>query len=425
MATVHDRISFLVLQHLKKELTIPEQSELDAWINTSEENRQLFADLTNEETLHQSIQEIHDYKQIAWSLVSQETHPVRTIAMYRRTWFKWTAAASIIGLLIIGWWLVSREVNKELPVAVAPEAKDVAPPASTRAMITLANGTKIYLDSAGTGTLATQDGVDLVRTSHGEVLYKGDPNQQPSANSHQLSYNTLTNPRGSRVISLTLADGTRVWLNNESSIRYPTAFTGSERKVEITGEAYFEVAHDASRPFHVTKNELQVQVLGTQFNVSAYDEEQNIKVTLVEGSVRVITNSQALREGRTASSAQPGKQFPVLTLKPGQQAVAKSIDGTHYSSLITHTTPNLDEVLAWKNNRFYFDGADIHTVMRQLARWYDVEIVYQDHITQHFTGIISRTVNASEVFAMLQQTGAVKFEIAGKRVVVKKMSNEQ
>jgi ferric-dicitrate binding protein FerR (iron transport regulator) len=210
-----------------------------------------------------------------------------------------------------------------------------------------------------------------------------------------VDYNTLSNPRGSKVISLTLSDGTRVWLNAGSSLRYPASFASSavNREVKITGEAYFEVAHDASKPFIVSKNDVSVTVLGTHFNVNAYDDESDIKITLLEGSVRVNKGSNT------------------GLLKPGQQAQVSS-------SVKVLNNTDVEQVMAWKNGKFSFNGSDIKTVMRELARWYDVNVEYKDEIKETFFVKLDRNTNMSNVFRILQTTGAVHFKIEGKKVTV-------
>jgi ferric-dicitrate binding protein FerR (iron transport regulator) len=191
---------------------------------------------------------------------------------------------------------------------------------------------------------------------------------------------------------MTLSDGSKVWLNAGSSVRFPVAFTGNERKVSITGEAYFEVAHDARKPFIVKdiNRNAEVQVFGTHFNVNAYDDEPTINVTLLEGSVKVNNTM----------------------IKPGQQAQVGN--GVKVASNV-----DFDEVMAWKNGRFQFEGAGIEEVMRQVARWYDVEVIYENKpLNQHFRGGISREVEASKLFKMLEMTEAVHFRIEGKKVYV-------
>jgi transmembrane sensor len=317
----------------------------------------------------------------------------KVVPLYRKPVFKIVAAAVVLFIVFGLWFMVSRSKNETPPIAVTPKT-DVPAPASNRAMITLANGQVVYLDSADNGTLATQGNVTLVKTADGKIIYQST--DQPINQS--TAYNTLTNPRGSKVIDMALADGSHVWLNAGSSVKYPVAFVGNDRKVEITGEAYFEVAHDKTKPFIVSKGDMEVQVLGTHFNVNAYDDEDDIKVTLLEGSVKV---------GNKAGDA---------IIKPGEQAVIAS--GAKQPKI----TNNIDlaEVMSWKNGFFQFNRASLQYVMKQLTRWYDVEVVYEAQPEQRqFVGEMERTLSLAQVLKILEKNG-VKFRIDGKKIIVMK-----
>jgi ferric-dicitrate binding protein FerR (iron transport regulator) len=314
----------------------------------------------------------------------------------RRLWPRVAVAAAVLivaSLAIIG--IITKNHKTYSPTPVAETLKKDIAPGREGAILTLADGRQIVLDST-TGTIANEAGVSVVNKD-GSVSY-----EKPSTfNLQPLTvYNTMSTPKG-RQYSLVLADGSKVWLNAASSIRYPTAFAGNERRVEITGEAYFEIAHNASKPFIVQKGQTEVKVLGTHFNVNAYDDEESLKVTLLEGSVAVSS--------LTANSQLKAK------LKPGQQAIL-----THNSQLETRNNIDVDEVMSWKNGFFSFSNADIRTVMRQLSRWYDVDVVYQGEIpNEKLEGKIPRNVNASAVLGALQYTG-IKFEIEGKKIIVMK-----
>jgi ferric-dicitrate binding protein FerR (iron transport regulator) len=217
-----------------------------------------------------------------------------------------------------------------------------------------------------------------------------------------VDYNTLFNPRGSKVISLTLSDGTKVWLNSESSLKYPIAFNASTREVEITGEAYFEVKHNAKQPFKVhLPNGTVVEDIGTAFNVNAYTDESDIKTTLIEGSVIVRRESSNVK------------------LKPGQQAVLNQVN-QGITRIEVQTNVDMDEVLSWKNGTFSYTNTDLQTIMRQMARWYDVEVVYQDPVNDHYTVDVPRTVPVSQLFKFIEMSGGVHFKIEGKKIIVMK-----
>jgi len=236
-----------------------------------------------------------------------------------------------------------------------------------------------------------------VKLASGQVAYEASA--AATANG-ELVYNTLTNPRGSQAVSLTLMDGTKVWLNAASSLRYPVAFTGSDRQVEITGEAYFEVVQDKQKPFKVKKGNITVEVLGTHFNINAYDDEPSTNTTVLEGAVKV--NAQL--SGSTRS----------VILQPGEQAQVSRTD--HLDKM---RKVDLDAVVAWKNGTFQFKGASMQTVMRQLSRWYNVEISYEGVIPEHrFVGKVGRDYNLSEVLAVLEASD-VHFKIEGQRIIVR------
>ncbi|SHE54928.1 FecR family protein [Flavisolibacter ginsengisoli] len=301
---------------------------------------------------------------------------------------KWAAVAAVLLLLLTGtYYFTANNRSKEVEVVKATPVIDVPAPTSTKATLRLADGTEVNLDNAKYGSLARQGQVQIIKTADGQIAYQGKGNE--------ILYNTLINPRGSKVVAVSLSDGTKVWLNAESTLRYPTAFAGNERKVEISGEAYFEVAHNAQKPFYVTKGGMEIKVLGTHFNVNTYDDGSPASVTLLEGSVKVSNG---------------GKQSMLI---PGQQA---RMNGGIISIV---DNVDMDQVLAWKNGKFQFgENTSIETIMNQVARWYNVQVEYKGTVTQHFWGSISRDVNVSQVLHKIESTGGVKFRIQGNKVLV-------
>jgi ferric-dicitrate binding protein FerR (iron transport regulator) len=291
----------------------------------------------------------------------------------RFAWRRWAVAASIIFTLGAGsYFLFFNKPAGQNNIAKTTNSvfHDLQAPEANRAMITLSNGQKVYLDSTTNGKIIQQGGVEIVKLADGKIAYRGTTTE--------LLKNTLSNPKGSKVIDMALSDGSHVWLNAGSSVTFPLAFTGNERKVSITGEAYFEIAHDAARPFFVSKGDVQVQVLGTHFNVNGYDDEADIKVTLLEGSVKITSGN---RSG---------------LLKPGQQAQVAPEAGM--GSIRIQNEVDLDEVVAWKNGIFNFTNVDLPIIMRQLARWYDVDIIYEGEIpARKFEGKIQRNLNLGQV----------------------------
>jgi transmembrane sensor len=318
--------------------------------------------------------------------------------------WRWTAAAVFV--VVTGVVLaVNFSTNKRKQWRASNDsdhlASGIKAPELNKAMVTLADGGTVLLSSLSKGLLAEQGNMKLVKLADGQIAYQTKNGNTVS----KLQYNTLTNPVGSKVINIRLADGTKVWLNAGSSFTYPVAFRGRERRVCISGEAYFEVAHNTAKPFYVTKKNLEVRVLGTQFNVNAYDNEKDIKVTLLEGSVRVATKR------KSTGGVAPGQ----LTLRPGQQAVNQvSTDGI---SLVSNI--NIEQAVAWKDDRFQFQQTNIQEVMRQIARWYNVTIEYRGKMVAiNFDGVLSRQASITELLKRFEATDLVRFEIEGNKIIV-------
>lgn len=320
--------------------------------------------------------------------------PVHRINRNSINWRRMAVAASILLVLGLGSYFVFfRPSDLSPPIATIP-ANDITAPVINKARITTAEGRIIYLDSTASEQLLVSDGVQARKTADGRIVYEGRPG---SSHTVTTGYNTIDNPRGSPVVQLQLVDGSRVWLNAGSSVTYPVAFTGNERQVTMTGEAYFEVAHDASKPFYVSTGDVRVQVLGTHFNVKAYDDEALIHVTLLEGSVKV---------DRGAAHQ---------LLKPGQQAQV----GTNM--ILLSTAVDIEQVMAWKNGMFRFRNTNITEIMREVARWYDVDVRYEGGRFEelNFGGSVPRQAKISELLERLETTKSVRFQVEGRRVTVK------
>lgn len=312
----------------------------------------------------------------------------------RRTvyWLRYAAAVILVAGIGAYAWLKERDqphLSAKNNMLTAP-VSDVAP-GGQKAVLTLADGTAIQLDSAADGQLATQQGSQVLKKD-GRVIYTSTDKEE-----NIQVYNTLRTPRGG-VYQITLPDGTRVWLNAASSISYPVAFTGGERVVKITGEVYFEVASHPQRPFIVKVNETNsIEVLGTQFDVKAYGEDDLISTTLLQGAVRIVSN------GKKAA------------LKPGQQASISD------RQLLVKTIGQggISEAMAWKEGRFNFQDASLQEIMRQLSRWYDIEVVYEKGIPDlEFIGEVERSLPLSQVLKGLKMSG-VNFRLEkGRRLIV-------
>ncbi|WP_153798644.1 FecR family protein [Foetidibacter luteolus] len=320
-----------------------------------------------------------------------------------RTRFAAAAAAVIVLLISATLWLVTSNTTQKKPVArVQPLQNADSAFTSGKAILTLADGRKILLDDASNGILARQAN-STVHKQNGALIYEAGN----AAAAVATTYNTIATQRGGEYL-VVLPDGTKVWLNAASSLRFPPAFAGAERQVEITGEAYFEVAKNPAMPFKVAvinngKNRGVVEVLGTHFNINSYDGEGATQTTLLEGSVKITPVINALP---AAGSSQK--------LVAGQQARINSNSG-----VMKIVPADVEEVMAWKNGLFYFNDADIKTIMRQVARWYDVEVAYDGHVTSRtFSGKIKRSAEITNVLAILEQSG-IHFNMKGRRIVVK------
>ena len=304
--------------------------------------------------------------------------------------FRWWAAASAIFLLgASSYFVFFNRITKPIQLAkVVPN--DIKAPQSNRATITLANGQKVFLDSSGSGALAIQGNVKLVKLPGGEIAYQNASGEI----SGKMEYNTLSNPRGSKVVNMILADGSRVWLNAGSALTYPVAFVGDERKVSVIGEAYFEIAHDISKPFMVNNGSMNIRVLGTHFNVNAFEDDgQDVEVTLLEGAVKI-------KKGNATGLLKPGQQARINN----EVKVLNDVD--------------VDAVMAWKNGYFYFDHASLRNVLKQVSRWYDVNVVYKgNNQPREFVGEIQRDLSLSELLKILEKN-KVHFKIVGRELIV-------
>lgn len=310
----------------------------------------------------------------------------------------WAAAAILLFLASVGYFLINKKEQTASRPLAAKEVKHDILPGGNRATLTLANGSTIILDSAQNGLLSKQGNTQIVKLANGKLAY-----QNENSNPATIQYNTITTPRGGQY-QLTLSDGSQVWLNAASSITFPTSFVGDKREVKITGEAYFEVAHNAAMPFRVLlppsgeyKGAGAVEVLGTHFNINAYEDEGVIKTTLLEGSVKVSEGNASVH------------------IKPGTQAVI----GQNSDKITINNNVDLDEVVAWKNGLFYFNQADIKVVMRQISRWYNVDVLYEGKIPEReFQGEMQRDLNLSQVLKLLNQN-KINFKIEGNQLIIK------
>lgn len=354
----------------------------------SDDELEVFLHLLSEDKLDKYLLEAMD-KDV--EMIEESETPIRPIRT-RPYQFLYKAAAILIlsTLTFFGYKFITGKSKIENTVEnYLAEIK----PATNKAILTLENGEKIVLNDSTNTVLLSKSGVTIKQDENGVIIYDGFATQAPSTSSIS-GYNTIETPKGG-IYQVILPDNSKVWLNNESRIKFPVQFSKTERKVEINGEVYFEVAPNKNKPFRVVSKEQTVEVLGTHFNVNSYADEFNTKTSLLEGSVRV-TNSKKLSK----------------IIKPGQQAIT-----TNANMEITNI--DIDQVVAWKNGDFVFEGTSLETIMRQISRWYDIEVVYQGSIKNvQFGGSISRTKNINEVLRVLEMTQGVNFKLEGRRVLV-------
>jgi len=369
----------LLKKHQQGTLSNEDKDKLDAWYlyKASTSNLQL-----NEYELEE------DYQHLKSKLpVAKETKVIRL-------WPRIAVAASIILVLGTGIFYIAKP--KQQSIQVVERAKDIAP-GGTRGILTLSNGKQIILaDISKKDTIAqegSQDEVTIKMDENGVITYVINPDAA-SSQSDPNSFNTLSTPTGGQY-NIVLADGTKVYLNTVSSLKYPTQFKGDQRVVELEGEAYFEVAKNKNKPFIVKSGNQEIEVLGTHFNVHAYDNELVIKTTLLEGSVAVTHKNQK------------------AVLKPGQQSnVSENVNKIAIREVDT------EAAIAWKNGRFKFDNADLKTVMKQLERWYGIKVEYRGDVSDiRFNGGTFMNKNLSEVLKVLELSN-IKFKVEGKTVIV-------
>lgn len=368
----------LLQKYLDGQCSMAETEELYAWLQTSSSHRSLLVTMQREfeqamNNRHEIPAELSD--RIEKRLLEEITH--HKIVKINR--WRWVAAAAVV-LLIGGIYFLRTTPSPEVTPVVLN--KDVAP-GTNKAILTLANGDVVTLDS--TGNKVITQGKTVVRQKNGQLQYAAQSNEDA------VVYNTLTVPRGGQ-FNIVLPDGSHVWLNAASSLKYPTAFNGAQRRVEMQGQGYFEVAKNAKQPFFVKVNNMEVQVLGTSFDIMAYTDEKSVNTTLVEGAVSVNNHR----------------------LQPGQQAVLDPVTGS-----ITVHPADVDQVIAWKTGFFEFDNAPLSDIMRQLSRWYDIDVNYNQAADNRlFGGRISRSLPLSDILHMLEANGP-KFLLSGRKLIVK------
>lgn len=412
-------IDRIVIKYVREEALSPEENAfLQQWLQADPSREAMINDIKNQtDWMKDSLQQMQQtpHSRI-WDKLSSRLEeegywapdgaatavpvvPIAETASTNRWWRKLAAAVAVAAIAGGGYWALRHTSRTTtVPEAQPQVAKATdAQPGGNRATLTLSNGQQINLDNSGNGVVANQGNMNVTKLADGQLAYNKASEEKPAA----MLFNTLSTPRAGQ-FSLTLPDGSKVWLNNASSIRYPVAFTGSSREVELSGEAYFEIAKDASHPFRVAVHKgdktSTIEVLGTSFNIMAYDDEGAERTTLVEGSVRFVHGDAS------------------TLLKPEEQSVLDE-----KGSLKTLNHVNVAEITAWKNGYFHFDHSSLETTMRQLARWYDVDVQYEENVKeQQFNGMgkIQRNLPLSVVLKGLENEH-VHFQLEGRKLTVK------
>jgi transmembrane sensor len=394
------RAAELAVKFRNGELSTKEAIELQRWLDASDKHRAWFDAALEEENINAELatfREFNDSKAEVFADVLSRTGIEVDGVSRRRSLGRLWIYSGVAAVLLIGFFVYQYTVShRQAPEVASVQAPGGdALPGGDKAVLRLSSGKTVVLDSAHTGSIAKEGGANILNQADGQLSYQGD-----SKETSETFFNTITTPKAGQY-KLVLADGTKIWLNAGSKLEFPTKFTiGSQRLVKLDGEAFFDVAHIAGSPFIVQTASQRVEVLGTQFDVMTYaDEPSGEATTLLSGKVRVAADNGAFQ-----------------TLVPGSQVqVARGSGTLHVSQDV-----NLDEVVAWHNNEFKFVHRDLQSIMRQISRWYDVEVVYSGPVpTVHFNATISRFSNVSRVLKLLELTNAVHFDIEGKKIIVK------
>ena len=382
------RLLFLFQRFMQDECSDIERNELMKLL--SDPFHKQYIDQLIEEQINNDVPFVKMDALRSRFILSEILSTKRQAGIKKMPYMRWVAAAVIVALAI-GAYIFYQPLKTSTPVLASNEEirQDIAAPSGSRAVLKLSDGREVFLDDVMSGKIAVEGNTAIQKTADGQLIYNAN------GAGNNIVYNTIELPRGSKPINISLSDRTKVWLNAGSAITFPVAFSAKERQVEITGEVYFEVAKNPSAPFTVNKkggNE-KIAVLGTSFNVNAYDDEPSVSITLIDGSVRV----------------DKGSNNKILT--PGQQAIITS-------AININNNADIKEVTAWKNGIYQFESAGIDMIMRQLARSYNISYELKGKIKETFGGTISRDVNLSQVLKMLETTGFVKFVIDGNKIIV-------
>jgi transmembrane sensor len=399
---VSERVHLLFAKYLRKECSENEFEEMLTWLVAMDERKKnsLSAPLKELWDRANAGKLLSTADQVNWDQVFDRVihsdNKRRIIPMDRfvkngTVWKMIVAAACITGIIYSGIFFFNKkgEVKVTPRETTALRLPNEVVPNGNNAILTLSNGKIIVLDSVQNGIIANQGNTKVIKLDSGQLAFS--PETKNGLHSDEISYNTISTPRAAQY-QLVLSDGTKVWLNAASSLRFPTTFNGSLRTVELSGEGYFEVTKNKEKPFVVRTGGQEVKVLGTHFDIMAYEDEESIQTTLIEGLVVVSHNNHS-------SILEPGKQSRL------------SRDNNN----LTVVNANMNQAIAWKNGYFFFDRSDVKTIMRQVSRWYDLDIVYESPVPDlQFSGKIERNLPLSGITHLLE-SGQIHFRIEGKK----------
>ena len=379
-------IARIIQKSLKGKLSESEERQLSGWRKVSDENERAFQRMISEDFYTIGMEKLEMYdSRVAYGRFLQKKYQQRR----KRRFLINMARVAAVALPFVIALVLYVGLNREEEQMVRPSLASNILPGTSKAVLTLANGQMIPLGKEATDSTIITDGTQISASGSGVTYASG-------VESESVVYNKLEIPRGGE-FCLTLSDGTRVWLNSETSIQYPVAFGAKERRVFVQGEAYFEVAKDAKKPFTVQFMSSSVTVLGTSFNIRAYPEEKRSQTTLAEGSVRIYS---------------PGSS---MLLKPGEQAEVSALSGEMVKQEV-----EVKNFTSWKDGRFVFEQQPLEDIMRTLERWYDIRVIFKDEGAKRISlsGNMKRYGDFSQVMKLLQMTGDVRFELHGNDVYI-------
>jgi len=383
------RVAYLIAGYIRNTITEKEHDELNDWVNASDHNMQLFEELTDEKNLEANLAWMDKVQSEESFRELQEGGKFKKTARRFKISRTWIAAASVI--LLAGLFFIYRYATNSKGDSNKIAVNDTTnlKPGGNSATLTISDGFVIDLTTAKNGSINYGKGSHVNKPADGELVYEANGAAEAAPTIH-----TLSTPVGGQ-FQVTLPDGSKVWLNAATILKYPSRFASNERRVEVNGEAYFEVAKNEKQPFHVVlADSSNVSVLGTHFNIMSYSNEADKEVTLLEGSVSVSKKGTAKK------------------LEPGTQASIKGNDITKKTGIDT------EEIIGWKNGLFVFHDAPIEAIMNQIERWYDAKVVYQGEIKQQFNATIQRSEPLSKLLHLLELNGYVKFNVVNKTIYV-------